>query len=97
MPRLVEPLLSAPAYAVWLLPTAAFRRAVFESRGGAASGFLAETTAPERALRNLLERDQMFTDTLREEEARLGLPAVEVDAATTEDALGCRVTEVFGL
>lgn len=97
LPRLVEPLLSSPARAVWLLPSPAFRQAVVESRGGAAWGFLAKTTDPERALRNLLERDRMFTGALREETARLGLPAVEVDGAMTEDDLAARVTEVFGL
>ncbi len=47
--------------------------------------------------RNLLERDRMFTDILREETARLALPAIEVDATMTEDDLAKRVTEVFGL
>src|SRR5215212_4143902 len=97
LPRLVEPLLSAPAHAVWLLPTPGFRRAVVESRGGSASGFLARTTDPERALRNLLERDRMFTDILRGETARLELPAIEVDATTAEDDLARRVAEGFGL
>ena len=97
LPRLVEPLLSVHAQAVWLFPTPDFRRAVVESRGGSASGFLARTTDPERALSNLLERDRMFTDTLRDETARLGLPAFEIDAATTEDGLARRVTGVFGL
>ncbi|MFL6286667.1 MAG: hypothetical protein ACJ74Q_26310 [Pyrinomonadaceae bacterium] len=55
-----------------------------ESRGRSAWGFLAKTTDPERALRNLLERDRAFTDILRDETARLELPAVEVDAATTD-------------
>ncbi|HEX6626282.1 MAG TPA: hypothetical protein VF064_21375 [Pyrinomonadaceae bacterium] len=97
LPRLVAPLLSAPARAVWLLPTPTIRQAVVESRGGAASGFLARTTDPERALRNLLERDRMFTDKLREEAARLGLSVIDVDGAMTEDDLAGRVTEVFGL
>jgi 2-phosphoglycerate kinase len=97
LPHLVKPLLSAPGRAVWLLPTPDFRRAVFEGRGGAAWGFLAKTTDPERALRNLLERDRMFTDVLREETTRLGLPAIEVDITTTEDDLAGRVTDVFGL
>lgn len=97
LPRLVEPLLAAPNRAVWLLPSQDFRRAVFESRGGVAWGFLAKTGDPERALSNLLERDRMFTDTLREETARLGLHAVEVDATTTEDELTERVADVFGL
>jgi 2-phosphoglycerate kinase len=97
LPHLVEPLLSVQSHAVWLLPTPDFRRAVFESRGGAAWGFLAKTTDPERALRNLLERDRMFTDILREETARLGLPAIEVDTSTTEDDVAEQVTDVFGL
>jgi hypothetical protein len=97
LPCLVTPLLSVPAHAVWLLPTPAFRQTVLESRGGAASGFLAQTTDPERALRNLLERDRMFTDILREETARLEVAAIEVDGTMTEDDLARRVTEVFGL
>ena len=97
LPRLVEPLLAEPAHAVWLLPTPDFREAVLEGRGGSASGFLARTTDPERALRNLLERDRLFTDLLREETARLALPAVAVDATVTEDELARRVAERFGL
>ena len=97
LPHLVGPLLSAHGRGVWLLPTPDFRRAVVERRGGSAWGFLARTTDPERALRNLLERDRMFTDILREETARLGLPAIEVETTTTEDDLAGRVTDVFGL
>jgi 2-phosphoglycerate kinase len=97
LPRLVKPLLSIPAQSVWLLPTPAFRQAVVERRGGAAAGFLAQTSEPDIALRNLLERDRMFTDILRAETARLAVPAIEVAATMTEDELAQRVTEVFGL
>jgi len=97
LPRLVKPLLSIPTRAVWLLPTADFRQAVFDSRGGSSWEFLAKTTDPERALRNLLERDRMFTDILREQTAALGLAAVEIDAEMAEHDLAARVTEVFGL
>ena len=97
LPNLVKPLLSVPNRAVWLLPTPDFRQVIIESRGGAAWGFLARTTDPERALRNLLERDRMFTDALREEVARLGVSAIEVDTTMTGDDLARRVTDVFGL
>ena len=97
LPRLVKPLLSVPAHAVWLLPTPAFRQGLVKRRGGLAWGFLTKTTDPERALRNLLERDRMFTEILREETARLEVPAIDVDATMTEDDLATRVTQVFGL
>jgi 2-phosphoglycerate kinase len=97
LPHLVKPLLSVPNRAVWLLPTRDFRQAVIESRGGSAWGFLAKTSDPERALYNLLERDRMFTDILRDETARLGLHAIDVDTTMTEDDLTRRVTDVFEL
>src|SRR5262249_39970094 len=97
LPHLVKSLLALPSRAVWLLPSPDFRQAVVESRGGPAWGFLAKTTDPERGLRNLLERDRMFTDILREETGRLELHAIEVDTTTTEDDLAKRVTNVFSL
>lgn len=97
LPQLVKPLLSVSNHAVWLLPTPEFRQAVIDSRGGSAWGFLGKTSDPERALRNLLERDRMFTDILRKETSRLGLTAIEVDTTTTQDDLVGQVTEVFGL
>ena len=97
LPHLVKPLVSKSNHAVWLLPTSDFRQAVVESRGGAAWGFLARTTDPDRARRNLLERDRMFTDILREETARLSLPAIEVNTTTTEDEIAKQVTDLFSL
>jgi hypothetical protein len=55
-----------------------------------------QTSDPERALRNLLERDRMFTDRLREETKRLDLRAIEVDTTMTEDGLEELVREAFG-
>jgi hypothetical protein len=46
---------------------------------------------------DLLERDRMFTDRLREEAAGLGLPVIDVDTTMTEDDLTRRVTRAFGL
>lgn len=95
LPHLVEPLLAVPGQAVWLLPSPAFRRAAFESRGGLWS-IAGKTTNPEKALSNLLERDRMFTDRLRQETTRLELRAIEVDAALTEDSLVDRVAKALG-
>ena len=96
LPHLVKPLLDVPGHAVWLLPTPAFRRAAFESRGSlwAIAG---KTSDPEQALRNLLERDRMFTDRLYDEAKPLELSIIEMDTTTTEDDLARRVTEMLGL
>ena len=96
LPRMVRPLLAAPGHAVWLLPAPGFRRAAFASRGSLWT-IAGKTSDPERALRNLLSRDHMFTGLLREETKRLGLAAIEVDTAMTEADLTKRVTEALGL
>jgi 2-phosphoglycerate kinase len=96
LPRLVQPLLAEPGHAVWLLPTPGFRRAAFASRGSLWE-IAGKTSDPERALSNLLERDRMFTERLREETGRLGLRAIDVDPTMTEDGLDELVREAFGL
>ena len=96
LPHLVKPLLAMHSHAVWLLPTAEFRQAVVDSRGGPQWGFIGKTSDPERALRNLLERDAMFTQRLYEEAQRLGLNIIEVNTTMNVDDLAGRVAEAFG-
>jgi hypothetical protein len=96
LPRLVRPLLAGPEHAVWLLPTPAFRRAAFQSRGSA-QDIAGRTSDPGRALRNLLQRDGMFTARLRGETERLGLGVIEVGTAMAQDALARRVAAALGL
>ena len=95
LPRLVAPL-AAAGHAAWLAPTPEFRRAALASRGTLWE-IARKTSDPPRALRNLLERDAMFTDRLRAEAGDLGLRLIEVHTAMTEDDLYGRVTEAFGL
>ena len=96
LPRLVEPLLTVPSHAVWLLPTPGFRRAAFGRRGSLWE-IARKTSQPEKALNNLLERDRMFTERLDEETRRLELRVINVDTAMTEDFLTERVMESLGL
>lgn len=93
LPRLVKPLLSASNHALWLLPTPEFRQCAVESRWE----FLARTSDPEKALRNMIERDRLFTEILREETERLELPCIEVNTTMTEDDLAKRVTQAFSI
>jgi 2-phosphoglycerate kinase len=96
LPHLVQPLLTAEGQAVWLLPTPDFRRAAFDSRGSTWQ-IAGQTSNPERALHNLLERDRMFTERLAAETDRLGLPTVQVEVGMTEDDLAAQVEWLLGL
>ena len=50
-----------------------------------------------RALANLLERDRLFTDGLRQEARQLGLKVIEVGSAMIEEELAHQVTSALGL
>jgi 2-phosphoglycerate kinase len=97
LPRLVKPLMPSADHGVWLLPTPEFRQSVVERRGGAAAGFLAKTSDPKRALANLLERDRMFTEILRDETTQLDLPSVDIDPTTSENDIVACVMRMFSL
>ena len=94
LPGLVDPL-AAPGRSVWLLPTPEFRRMAFASRGSLWE-IAGRTSDPELALANLLERDRLFTEELRNEVASLGLSAVEVDVGVTTGDLVDRVRHALG-
>ncbi|MFF5077726.1 shikimate kinase [Actinoplanes sp. NPDC000266] len=92
LPHLVRPHLTARTQAVWLLPTPAFRRAAFDSRGSTWQ-IAGRTSDPARALANLLERDRLFTERLRDEVTREDLPAITVTPGMTEEELLGQVSD----
>ncbi len=96
LPHLVAPVLSAPGQAVWLAPTPQFRHVAFDSRGSTWK-IAGRTSDPQRALRNLLDRDRMFTEHLAAQVRRVGLSVIEVDTTVSADDLETRVTDVLGL
>lgn len=96
LPRLVAPLLSQPHQAVWLAPTPAFRRTAFGRRGFTWE-IPARTSQPERALSNLLHRDQLFTEAVVAEAAALGLHVIEVDGALGIAEVSACVAQRLGL
>lgn len=96
LPRLVKPLLHRRSHGVWLLPTADFRRSAFQSRGSLCS-IAKRTSNPELALDNLLKRDLMFTERLREDAAMAGVAVIDVNSSLSEDALEQRVARQFEL
>lgn len=91
--------MAVPGSAGWLLPTPAFRRAVLARRlaeRGSTWAVVARTSDPGTALAHLLARDALFTDRLRADCARLGLPALEVGAGVTEEDAAARVEAMLG-
>jgi 2-phosphoglycerate kinase len=96
LPRLVAPLVSDAAQAVWLLPAPAFRRAAFDSRGSTWD-LPGRTSDPDRALANLLARDALFTEDVSAEARALGLRTIDVDVGLTVDELTGLVADALGL
>lgn len=96
LPRLVAPLLSRPRQAVWLLPSPEFRRAAFESRGSTWT-IPNKTSDPQRALANLLARDQLFTEELRAQARAFQLQTIDVDGSVGVAESVARVGTALGL
>ena len=99
LPDLVAPL-AEPGSAVWLLPAPAFREAVFARRirdHGSTWAVVSRTSDPDRALAHLLARDALFTERLRADCVRLGLPVLDVGTGATEDTTTAPVERLLGL
>jgi len=88
--------LSDLRHGVWLLPTPDFRSTAFARRSGA-DAFWTRTTDPARALANLLERDQLFTDELTDQTQHTGVHAFHVDGTRTIDQTVDELAQRFGL
>ena len=79
LPGLLAPLLTHPAQALWLVPAEDFKLASMRRRGKPSFG--AQVSDPERAKTNLLERDRLLTEYLREQVSKYGYTLVEVDGS----------------
>lgn len=80
LPRLVAPHLSDPRHAIWLLPTAEFRRKAFDS-GGSTWDIPNKTSNPDRTLANLSACDELFTSALTREVSELGQAKLVMDGS----------------
>jgi hypothetical protein len=96
LPDLVRPLVSDCDAALWLLPTPSFRQAAFAKRQGP-EAFWLRTSDPERALCNLLTRDEIFTSEISAAAARQGFRTLRIDGAGELDVIAGAVADQFGL
>jgi hypothetical protein len=94
-PSMVAPFLATPAQYVCLLPTDDFKVASMARRGKGQFGGQVSDTA--RATDNLRERDRLITARLRAEAEDLGVTIIEVDGATSTEALAASIGQRFGL
>ncbi len=96
LPYLVEPLLTEPDQAVWLLPTPEFYDTALSARGSTWT-IPAMTSDPERTRQNMSDRDRMFVDRMVAETDRLDLQSIRLTPDLTEDEVLDRVSWQFGL
>jgi hypothetical protein len=94
-PWCVAPLLASTRAAIWLVPTPELRDAVALRRYGSAMGDFPGVSDPERAARNLRERDLRLSQRIGEKCVELGLTCVEMDGSHDVDASLALVEEHF--
>lgn len=83
-PEDVAPLLPGPHQALWLVATPAFLTHVRSTRGRTIADN-PHISDRDRAFRNLIERDQLIADYVRQQAEAHGLDVIEVDASVIED------------
>lgn len=96
LPDLVRPLLLEASSAVWLIPTPTFREAAFAARKPA-EAFWLRTADPQRALKNLIARDEIFTAEIAAAASRNGLVSFHVDGGRNAAATATAIADQFGL
>lgn len=93
-PECVAPLISSPRQAVWLVPTEAFKRATHSTRENKVTMPL-QTSDPERAYRNHVERDLRLARHVQERVEQLGLTVHEVDGTRSIEEMTALVEAHF--
>jgi hypothetical protein len=96
LPHLARPHIVEPRHAVWLIPTPSFRRTAVSARDRS-DAFWLRTSDPQRALENLLARDELFTTVIAGDAERNGMKTRVVDGARTLDETVSAVAREFGL
>ena len=94
-PERLAPVLSDPAQAIWLVPSTEFKIASAIRRSK--PGNRGETSDPERAQRNLIERDLLMGEHIRRTAQQLGLATYEVDGSEALEHVSQAVEAHFGI
>ena len=85
LPELIHPLLSSQYQAIWLVPTEEFKRASMERRGKPSFG--QSISDPQKAKKNLFQRDRMLAEYYRERVLAFGYTLCEVNGSHSAEAM----------
>jgi 2-phosphoglycerate kinase len=92
-PELVSPVITTNRQAVWLVPTEEFKRVSMERRGK--PSFRDQVSDPVRATRNVLRRDMMLAERVREQAQSQSLTVYEVDGSRSIDEMVALIESHF--
>lgn len=93
MPELIFPVLSNNRQAIWLVPTAQFKRASMIRRDK--PSFRDQTSDPERARQNLLRRDMLLTEHVKTQAVAYDLKVHEIDGSQSVERVAALVEQHF--
>ncbi len=96
-PECVAPVLTTARQAAWLVPTPAFVGSSHRSRTMRRIAFLGQTSDPDRALGNLIKRNELLAAHIEKKASELGLTVIEVDGQIPLAETCAHIERHFGL
>ena len=97
LPDSVQPWLSCPEQAIWLVTSADFVRTHYPDRGSWVQDIVNQCIDPQQALQNWMDSEVLFANEVSEHVKNLGLTLLLVDGAQTIAKAADRVEAHFGL
>jgi hypothetical protein len=91
-PDCLAPLLSEPRQAIWLVPSEAFKRASVARRDKLSAVPLSDR---DRAVENLIERDLLLAEHVRQRADALGLDVIEIDGSRSVEEIAALLEARF--
>jgi len=87
LPECVAPLITDPRQAVWIVPTEAFQRRTYRTRGPWVEQVLSRCSDPAECWERWMARDAAFALRVAEQANTLGLRVIWVDGSRGIDAI----------
>lgn len=97
IPELIEPILSSPHQALWMIPTREFKQESFRRRSKDKSRERDGSSDPEQATQNFFMRDIMIGERVQAEVERRSLKLLQADGTRTPKQMAALVASHFQL